>query len=319
VHCDDLQQLGGELMGGGGGGYSVGPNDMDAIKREVEERTKRSMAEAEINDLLARELARINFRDTETTSRHLDEISDALGDDVDVERLNFGGSIAKHTYVDGLSDVDSLLFLSGDDISSMSPAELRAKVETVLNERLAKGEISGIRAGNLAVTVSYKDGSEIQLVPAREASDGKAEISSADGSSWKAIEPRSFARTLTKVNQDQSGAVVPAIKLAKGIIAGLPPDSRLSGYHTEALAVAAFTGYTGSRTPREMLTHLFSSAAQAVKRPIADSTGQSRHIDESLGAAGSTERENVSRQLGQIAQRMEAATSAGEWRSIVEP
>ncbi len=306
-------------MGGGGGGYSVGPSDINAIKREVEERTERSMAEAEINDFLARELTKINFRDAETISRHLDEITEVLGEDIEVQRLNFGGSIAKHTYVDGFSDVDSLLFLSGEDVAAMSPAELRSKVEGILNEKLAKGEISGIRAGNLAVTVSYDDGSEIQLVPAREAAEGKTEISSADGASWKAIDPRGFARTLTKVNQDQGGGVVPAIKLAKGIIARLPRDSRLSGYHTEALAVAAFTGYNGPRTPREMLTHLFSSAARAVNRPIADSTGQSRHIDESLGAAGSTERGRVSRQLGQIARRMEVAKSANEWRAIVEP
>lgn len=304
-------------MGGGGGGYSVGPDDMDEIKREVEERTERSMAEAEINDLLARELTRINFRDTETTSRHLDEIAEALGDDIDVGRLNFGGSIAKHTYVDGLSDIDSLLFVSGEDVASASPAELRSRVEDALNEKLAKGEVSGIRAGNLAVTVSYEDGSEIQLVPAREVSEGKTEISSADGSSWKAIDPRGFARTLTKVNQDQGGAVVPTIKLAKGIIAKLPEDSRPSGYHTEALAVGAFTGYNASRTPRDMLTHLFSSAAQAVKRPISDSTGQSRHIDESLGDASSPERERISRQLGQIAQRMEAAKGVDEWRTII--
>jgi len=306
-------------MGGGGGGYSVGPNDMDAIKREVEERTERSMAEAEINDLLARELTRINFRDADTTSRHLDEIADALGEGVDVERLNFGGSIAKHTYVDGLSDVDSLLFLSGEDVASMSPSELREKVEGLLNESLAKGEVSGIRVGSLAVTVSYGDGSEIQLLPAREAADGKTEISSADGSSWKAIDPRGFARTLTKVNQDQGGGVVPAIKLAKAIIGKLPEDARLSGYHTEALAVAAFTGYNGPRTPREMLTHLFASAEKAVSRPIADSTGQSRHIDESLGSAGSEERQRASRQLGQIARRMKAAKGADEWREIIGP
>jgi hypothetical protein len=275
------------------------------------------MADAEINDLLARELTRINFRDSEETSRRLDEIAEALGDDVEFDRLNFGGSITKHTYVDGLSDVDSLLFLKGEDVAAMTPEQVRSKVEEALNARLAKGEISEIRAGNLAVTVSYEDGSEVQILPARETPDGKTQISSADGSSWKAIEPRSFANSLTKVNQDQGGAVVPAIKLAKGIIGNLPEDSKLSGYHTEALAVAAFTGYTGSRNPRDMLTHFFSAAAQAVNRPIADTTGQSRHIDENLGAAGTPDRSRRSRQLGQIARVMKDARGAEEWRSII--
>jgi hypothetical protein len=304
-------------MGGGGGGYSVGPGDLDAIKREVEERTERSMAEAEVNDLLARELTRINFRDAEETSRHLDAIAEALGNEIDVQRLNFGGSIAKHTYVDGLSDIDSLIFLRGDDLAKLGPAELRARLEDALQARLPKGDVKEIRAGNLAVTVTYTDGSEAQLVPAREARDGTTEISSADGIRWKAIEPRKFAEALTRVNKAQAGGVVPTIKLAKGIIASLPEAAHLSGYHVEALAVAAFTGYTGPRNPRHLLSHFFAAAAEGVKRPIADSTGQSRHIDESLGAADSSARRAAAIELGRVSARMQSATSVAEWQDLL--
>lgn len=305
-------------MGGGGGGYRVGPGDMDAIKREVDERTERSMAEAEINDLLARELIRINFRDAETISQYLDAIVDALGDDIDFERLNFGGSIAKHTYVDGLSDVDSLVFLSGEDVARLSPAEARQKLADSLEAKLPKGEIDQISPGNLAVTVKYADGTEIQLLPAREKAEGITQISSADGERWKSIEPRKFAQALTQVNKDQAGAVVPTIKLAKGVIAGLPTEAKLSGYHIEALAVAAFTGYKGPRNPREMLSHFFSSAAEGVKRPIADSTGQSPHIDESLGTSASAERLAAAKELGRVASRMENALTAKSWQALLD-
>lgn len=304
-------------MGGGGGGYRVGPGDMDAIKREVDERTERSMADAEINDLLARELIRINFRDAETISRYLDGIAEALGESIDFERLNFGGSIAKHTYVDGLSDVDSLVFMTSDDVAQLSPAEARQRLEKSLKAKLPKGEIERISSGNLAVTVKYSDGTEIQLLPAREISNGKTQISSSDGERWKSIQPRNFARALTQVNKDQAGAVVPTIKLAKGIIASLPKEAQLSGYHVEALAVAAFTGYKGSRNPREMLSHLFSSAAEGVKRPIADTTGQSPHIDESLGATRSTARLAAANELGKVASRMQSASNADDWQALL--
>lgn len=304
-------------MGGGGGGYRVGPDDIDAIKREVDQRTERSMAEAEINDLLSRELTRINFRDTEATSRLLDAIAEALGDEIELQRLGFGGSIAKHTYVDGLSDVDSLLYFRGEDVQGMTPSELRDRLAETLQANLAKGNVDGIRSGNLAVTITYTDGTEIQLVPIREARDGSTQISSSDGSRWKSIEPRNFAQTLTRVNQEQAGAVVPAIKLAKGIIDRLPGHAHLSGYHVEALAVAAFTGYKGPRTPREMLTHLFSSAVEGVKRPISDSTGQSRHIDESLGAANSATRLSASQALDRVASQMKDATNADQWRALL--
>lgn len=304
-------------MGGGGGGYRVGPDDIDEIKREVDQRTERSMAEAEINELLSRELTRINFRDTEATSRLLDAIAEALGDEIEFQRLGFGGSIAKHTYVDGLSDVDSLLYFHGEDVQGMSPADLRDHLAETLQANLPKGDVENIRPGNLAVTITYTDGTEIQLVPIRETRDHSTQISSADGSHWKSIEPHKFAQDLTRVNQEQAGAVVPAIKLAKGIIDSLPEQAHLSGYHVEALAVAAFTGYKGPHTPREMLTHLFSSAVEGIKRPISDSTGQSRHIDEDFGAANSAARQRASQELDRVASQMKDAANAEQWRALL--
>lgn len=302
-------------MGGGGGGYSVGPGDMEQLKREVEERTERSMADAEVNDLLVKELIEINFRDADKTAEYLDALVEALGDDVEVEKLLFGGSIAKHTYVNGISDVDSLAMIRGD-LGDLSPADLRQKLTDALNAKLPKGEIADIKQGDMAVTVVYRDGTEIQLLPARE-QGGSTEISSADGTRWKAIDPERFARTLTKVNQKQGNAVIPTIKLAKGIIDQLPKEAQLSGYHVEALAVAAFNGYKGPKTPKEMLSHFFSSACEGVKRPIGDTTGQSKNIDESLGVRNSPARQAAANGIGKVASKMKTATSADEWRDLL--
>jgi hypothetical protein len=143
-------------------------------------------------------------------------------------------------------------------------------------------------------------------------------ISSPDGQSWTQIHPRSFARELTEVNQRQAGQVVPAVKLAKAIIAGLPETERLSGYHVEALAIAAFRSYDGTRTPKAMLTHFFETAVQYVRTPIHDVTGQSRHLDEGLGPAGSADRQRISDSLDRIAQTMQSSRSVDSWRSLLE-
>jgi hypothetical protein len=303
-------------MGGGGGGYRVGPSDIEDIKRDVEKRTEESMQEAEINDLLSRELVQINFRDAAKINQYLEALEDALGEKIEVEKLLFGGSIAKHTYVDGLSDVDSLVVLKGDEASELDPGEARTRLCEALRANLAKADVKDISVGNMAVTVTYNDDTEIQLLAARE-HKGETEISSADGKSWKRINPRQFADTLTRLNQQQNGGVVPTIKLAKGIIDNLSADAQLSGYHVEALAVAAFSGYNGEKNNRAMLTQFFSAASEAIAEPINDVTGQSAYIDESLGSAGSAGRTKARAELKRVADAMEKAKSASDWGKIL--
>jgi hypothetical protein len=304
-------------MGGGGGGYSISRGELEQLRREAEERTRRSLLDAEINQMLGEELARINDRDTATIGRYLDAIAEALGDRVeDFERLQFGGSVAKHTYVNGLSDVDSLVVLKSADLGELTPTELRNRFARALRRRLSAAEVSDVTVGQLAVTVHYRDGTEIQLLPAVHKGDRLA-ISSADGSSWKTIHPRSFARALTEINRQQRGAVVPAIKLAKSIIEQLPRGAQLSGYHVEALALGAFKDYDGPRAPRAMVTHFFDSASEAVRRPIKDTTGQSHHIDENLGPPDSAARMTASRHLARLRNQMRSASSVADWRELV--
>ncbi|MBN9376213.1 MAG: nucleotidyltransferase [Cellulomonas sp.] len=253
-----------------------------------------------INDVLAGALASLNDRDVDATRQRLDEIVAALGDLlVDVDRLLFGGSVAKHTYVDGLSDTDALVVVNEGDAT---PEDLVARFERALQSRLPLGDVREITAGRLAVTVHYLDGSEIQLLPAVER-NGRTSIASEDGGSWRQIRPHKFAEKLTEVNAANSGAVIPTIKLAKAVLANLPEDQRLSGYHVEAIAVDAFRAYQGRRDRASMLQHLIAHAEKAVMSPTGDITGQSVHVDDYLGASGSEARRAVSlaiRRIGRI-------------------
>jgi len=306
-------------MGGGGssGAYRIPPSEVAARRREAEKAARAGQTDAEVNAVLSERLIDINRRDTEAVSDRLEEIEEVLPDRIEgLDRLLFGGSVAKQTYVEGLSDIDSLVILRGEDLAEKTPDEVKAELEKQLNAKLDKGRIDEISSGDLAVTVRYKDGLEIQLLPAVER-DKELSISSLSGERWVSIEPRAFAARLTKVNKEQAGAVVPAIKLAKSVLASEPDAQRPGGYHLEALAVAAFEGYTGPRNPKAMLTHLFESAAQNVKRPIHDVTGQSKNVDEDLGAANSIARRRIAGELGRIARRMRNAPSVDAWRALL--
>lgn len=306
-------------MGGGGSNYNYTNQDPAEIREALRKRLAEDDAEANINAALNERLAEVNQRDNEKISARLDAIKEALGDSVEVDKLLFGGSIAKQTYVDGLSDVDSLVIIRREDLGRAGPEQLRAAFAQLLREHLPPSDVAreDITVGNMAVTVRYRDGVEIQLLPA-VSHDAKLSISSESGAHWKAIDPKKFASELTAVNRDQGGKVVPTIKLAKSIVAGLPDRAKLSGYHVEALAIAAFRNYDGGTSLKDMLTHLFESAADNVLKPVPDITGQSRHVDSRWGPAGSQARRAAAVDLRRVAQRMRSEASADAWRKLVD-
>jgi hypothetical protein len=302
----------------GGRGSYYRDNDLDELRGLAIERLERSQNDAAINGVLAEKLGAINDRDSERVNERLDELRDALAGEVEeFERFRFGGSVAKHTYVDGLSDVDSLVVLR-DTPADATPADVLREIKGAIDRLVPRGQIESVTTGALAVTVRYVDGEEIQLLPALRRGDRIA-IAQSNGSGWSGdIDPSRFARQLTETNQRQGRMVVPTIKLAKSLLASELGAATLSGYHVEALAVAAFGDYNGPRNYRATLTHLVRSAATDVLRPTRDITGQSVSVDESLGAARSPARMALSRRLEAVAKKLAASQSATEWRRLLE-
>lgn len=302
-------------MGGSGGGgeYPSSAEEVQAAREEALGNVRQQERDVAVNEVLSEALRRFNDRDVELTRDRLEAIQEALGPlAVGVDRLLFGGSVAKHTYVDGLSDVDALVVI---DAADASPDQLVERLRTSLAQRLTTGDVAGISAGKLAVTVRYSDGTEIQLLPAVER-DGRTSIASEDGRSWRQIRPHKFAQKLTQVNQANGQQVVPTIKLAKAVLQNLPEAQQLSGYHIEAIAVDAFQSYDGRRDRASMLVHLIRHAQHAVLRPTGDITGQSVHIDQHLGAPSSDARQNISAALGRMASQL-ADGSADDYRRLL--
>jgi len=305
-------------MGGSGGGFNVTPGDVREFQKQIRERVEQQKLDADVNSFLRSELLDANDRNADLVNTRIAEIEAALGDQVDeFDDLRFGGSIAKHTYVEGISDTDLLVVIDEGSLSDQSPDDFHRDFETCLRKSLVASDIKEIRVGKLAVTIEYRDGAEIQLLPAIRRGD-LISIPTADGSAWQhGIDPKAFTDKLTRANKAQGGVLVPVIKLAKEILASQVPGNRQpSGYHVEALALKAFDGYDGPRTPKAMLQRFFDESSKNIMSPLGDVTGQSNAIDGDLGPAGSRVRNRISAELSNIAEKMRSSGSVEAWMKL---
>ncbi len=307
-------------MGGSGGGYFPGPSKPEELRkqvREAEEKARTEHFETKLANLLDGYLTNLNPTDIEARGRHIDEIKKALGSEIDGSvDLRFGGSVAKHTFVSGLSDVDALVMLNKSELADKNPSEIQSYFRERLSERFPNTKIE---KGNLAVTLSFSD-FDIQILPALKVGSG-VKIPNQDGSKWsRIIRPEAFAKKLTDMNKALSGKLVPSIKLAKSILSQLPTNQQLSGYHVESLAIETLKGYEGNKTTKDMVRYFFTNAASHLRNPIKDTTGQSINVDDDLGSAGSLRRKIAADSLGRIGrsiQNADGAPSVEQWREIL--
>lgn len=310
-------------MSGGGGynGYSSGHSTRQItegkIKADTENalnNTEKAEFEAEVNEKLKGILSNYNERDTDLVNERLNEIRDILSNylesSIDIRRA---GSWSKHTYVDGVSDVDCLFILNSSAFTGESPNQLLDELEGHLQRKL---QGATVERGNLSLKVTYATGPELQILPALKNEKG-LRIPSGFNNEWsRIINPERFANTLTETNQKLNGNLIPVVKLVKGVVSGNGFTSNLKGYHIEALAVEIFQGYEGERTRKAMLEYFFTKAHDLVKKPMKEMSGQSQYIDDYLGNSGSSERESVSGELKNISEKMTSANkklSADDW------
>ncbi len=303
-------------MGGSGGGgffYESKPEEIAQKIRNEEEKSQNSVYETSITALMRDLLSVVNDRDTDSIQRHLTTIEGAVHKDIEgYIDLRYAGSVAKHTYVDGLSDIDSIAILNDCDLVNATPNEVKKHFYDKLCERLPSTDI---RIGNLAVTIKFSSGIEIQILPAMKDETGIRIPSSRRSNEWShIIKPDKFALALRYTNTHTSGKLVPVIKLAKSIIASFPESRKISGYHVESLAIEVFGQYTGEKKLKPMLKHFFSEAAKYVLAPIKDKTGQSVHVDDYLGETNSLIRKMVADSMSTVARKMQNADGSREIR-----
>jgi hypothetical protein len=284
------------------------PEQLRDLIRAEEEKTTNQEFDRKVSSALADLLANFNRRDTVAIQNALSEITRCLSAEIegDLEPM-LGGSVRKHTYVDGISDIDSLVILNDESLQAKSPQEVLDYFEKRLRQQLSDWEVSP--HGNLAVTLR-KGGLELQLLPATRQEDRIA-IPSPSGTEWARIDPQRFYDKLSRTNSALGMKLVPMIKLAKAINDTLPESGRLSGYHIESIAIEAFRDYAGPVNPKAMLKHFYDKARGIVLSPIRDSSGQSVHVDEYLGGANAESRRVASASLDRVYRQMRNADGLG--------
>ena len=274
------------------------------------------MSDDNFNKYCEQLLVQYKRRNTKAVTRHLKSVCDILRHEDDhVVQTKFGGSVQKGTYVTGLSDVDVLLIVNQSSLKNRPPSKVIAYVRDTIQQRLPKNPVT---AGKLAVTVSYADKTELQVLPAIRTADG-FRIAAFGSTKWSnVVHPDRFAERLIKVNNANGGRVVPTIKLAKAMADCFMKDSssKLSGYHMESLAIVAFAGYEGELDPRSMLVHFLGHSIKAVRTPIKDPTGQTTYVDGYLGQANSPARKRASTHFGQIRGRVKSCRTRGEFDAL---
>ena len=103
-------------------------------------------------------------RNGQRVSQRLEEIRGVLGHaGYGMVQTKFGGSAKRGTYVTGLSDVDALLIVNQTGLDSRPPSETIELVRDVIQGHFRD---IAVTAGKLAVTVTYANGPELQLLPA---------------------------------------------------------------------------------------------------------------------------------------------------------
>ena len=274
------------------------------------------MPEDRFNEHCEAFLAQYTRRNTQTVTQRLENLCGFLRQKGNVVQTMFGGSVRKGTYVTGLSDVDALLIVNQSSLVNQTPALVIEYVRDTIQNRLRQNTVS---VGNLAVTVSYSDGTEIQILPAIRTNSRGVRIADPGSTQWSNVaRPDDFAEKLAKVNTARNGRVVPIVKLAKAMADCFitRPGRKMSGYHMESLAIDAFKDYQGPLDPKTMLIHLLGHSIEAVKQPITDSTGQSRYVDEYLGTADSNLRKRASTYFGQMRSEVRRCKTKAEFNKL---
>lgn len=280
-------------MGGGGESreYSTSMNN------PTEERSSKT----QINDFLA-ELVRdmrIPEETLEKIRNNIEEIIQKLKErGLDIEDIRWEGSFSKKTYVEGLSDIDLIVSFgtySESDFKYKDNSKLALEeLKNIICERYPKTEV---KVGNMAVTVAFSDGTELQFLPAFKYHKGYI-IPDPKSNQWITTFPKRFKNELTELNQKLDEKLKPTIRLIKNLFN--KNDIDLSSYHIENLALKTLKDYKGPCTYSAMLLGFLNEAKVEIGKKLQDISEQSVYVDNYLGDNGSPKRNEYAKKIKNI-------------------
>lgn len=307
-------------MGGGGSGYGGGRRggggSNTAAAARARDQTNRSEAKVQEEQALREILARTQRPDDTKVREQARAAAKELNrESPDLRAIpTLGGSGAKGTYVEGISDHDIVVRVSPED-SGKGPREILHSLAAKLKRLHPNADVM---IGRMAVTVK-EGGRELQYVPAKR--DGRyIRLPIPGQDTWgNQAQPRKFVNKLNRTDARLDGGVKEAIRAFR--IAQekyLKPEERLDGYHVESIALLAFRSYPTGRSRAQMAEDMTRAAASLVRKPIKDRTGQSLHVDEKLGEPNSAARQQASHALRSLADEMKKDRLEGGtfWRNL---
>ena len=280
---------------------------MSNAPKQANRRSGQLLSDNEVNGYLRKRLKEANDRKSEAIRRHVKGLRDSLRQDVDdVVQPAFAGSFEKNTFVSGLSDIDVLMIINDSSLSGRPPKTTINHMATLIRKRMP---MTKVRQGNMAVTVTYSDGIEVQVLPATRTKKG-VQIPASGQNQWsKVLHPEKFVEKLVQVNKSNGRKVIPTVKLVKIIVQQQPVKPKPSGYHIESMAIDAFENYRGATDFKSMIIRFVKFATTAVAKPITDSTGQSRYVDGNLKGPNSAERQRVAGMFKSVRKRLNGCRS----------
>lgn len=291
----------------GSSGASFGFSSFEETQKRIREALsgeKKTQYNEDINNLIKEQLVEYNKRDAISTGKYLADIKAKLSQNIEgTVTTIFGGSISKHTYVEGISDVDLIVILNASELSNKSPKEVKDYFYKTLKKAFPSVQIS---LGTVAITVHFPE-IDIQLLPAIRLKTG-LKIPGRKNDKWSdVIKPTLFARKLTVMNKKLDGQLIPTIKVIKNIISKLPENRQLSGYHIEAICIDLFAKFKEQPDIKSRVKCFFDEAAKRIQKPMSDISKQSNYIDEYLGSKSSLERQLTADSMDRIRKRIDLA------------
>ena len=185
------------MPGSGGGGWfsESPPQKVGEALRQEEKATENQIFETNVAREIGERISEYNDRDADAVRTAINKVRKALENEIEDVSITpvFGGSVRKHTYVNGISDVDSLFVLKGEPAATLPPGDVLDQFEKTIRAKFPNAYVA---RDNIAMGLEF-DGIKFELLPAIRR-EGVLHISSASQDKWSKIKPESFFAKLSK-------------------------------------------------------------------------------------------------------------------------
>lgn len=298
-----------------GGGLLRGRPHYDYGQKVSDYPKQAKLSNGSVNDVLDDAAKNSRERDAKSQMQHRNDAETAINSNIEGHvDIEYGGSVSKATYVDGVSDLDCRVYINHSSLASKSPDEIKRYIAKQLK---SKDPRSSVKIGRMGVTVKYHDGTEMQFIPAVRTRYG---YQLPNGNRWsKVIYEERFKRDFSRTNKKCGGQLYHLVTVLKNKNNQNPSSQKLSGHHIEAMANNIFKHYPKSapRTLGAMMDYYYRYAPRQVVHRTRDKTGQSSFVDkEKLGGPASKNRQAVARHMGRVRKILQQAQKTGDTTSL---